>query len=390
MKKLHLWNWLFFSSLILILIGCGGSGSNSTAGSTLPIEGTGTLSLSLTDATTNEYKAAYVTIKEVQAHMADGEPENGWIVAATPDKTFNLLELVNGIKENLGITELEAGHYTQMRLIIGDTPDDGINILSKLHPYANYIIQSDNETKELKIPSGYNTGIKIVHGFDINEGEITELILDFDASKSIVKAGKSGKWLLKPTIKVIGTQENSIVSGIITDAGSLELLEGVLVTAQIYNPDAVDKKDEVVIEASTITDENGEYKLFLLPGTYNIVAYTDGYIPVYEKVTTESNSTFENDLSLNTALTGNLTGTVDITDGSAEQHVTISVRQSVMIDGSEEEIEIKSINVVNGALYETLLPVEDYTVVASTFDKETQEHSISIVVDTDTLLDLSF
>ncbi|MEE8328965.1 MAG: DUF4382 domain-containing protein [Thermodesulfovibrionia bacterium] len=390
MKKLHLWNWLFFSSLILILIGCGGSGSNSTAGSTLPIEGTGTLSLSLTDATTNEYKAAYVTIEEVQVHMADGEPENGWQVVATPNKTFNLLELVNGIKENLGITELEAGHYTQMRLIIGDTPDDGINILSELHPYANYIIQSDNETKELKIPSGYNTGIKIVHGFDINEGEITELILDFDASKSIVKAGKSGKWLLKPTIKVIGTQENSIVSGIITDAGSLELLEGVLVTAQIYNPDAVDKKDEVVIEASTITDENGEYKLFLLPGTYNIVAYTDGYIPVYEKVTTESNSTFENDLSLNTALTGNLTGTVDITDGSAEQHVTISVRQSVMIDGSEEEIEIKSINVVNGALYETLLPVEDYTVVASTFDKETQEHSISIVVDTDTLLDLSF
>jgi hypothetical protein len=387
MKKLHLWNWLFFSSLLLILIGCGGSGSG---GSTSPSEGTGTLSLSLTDATTNEYKAAYVTIEEVQVHMSGGDPENGWQVVATPNKTFNLLELVNGIKENLGITDLATGHYTQMRLIIGNTPDNGTNILSELHPYANYIIKSDNEAKELKIPSGFNTGIKIVHGFDINEGEITELILDFDASKSIVKAGKSGKWLLKPTIKVIGTQENSIVSGIITDAGSSELLEGVLVTAQIYNPDAVDKKDEVVIEASTITDENGEYKLFLLPGTYNVVAYTDGYIPVYEKVTTEANSIFENDLSLNTALTGNLTGTVDITEGSDEQHVTMSVRQSVTIDSSEEEIEIKSINVVNSALYETLLPVEDYTVVASTFNKETQEHSISILADTDTLLDLNF
>lgn len=384
MKKLHLWNWIFFSSLILILIGCGGGGSTSSS------EGTGTLSLSLTDATTNEYQAAYVTIEEVQVHMSDGDPENGWQVVAAPNKTFNLLELVNGIKENLGITDLPTGHYTQMRLIIGDTPDSGTNILSELHPYANYIIQSDNEVQELKIPSGYNTGIKIVHGFDINEGEITELVLDFDASKSIVKAGKSGKWLLKPTIKVIGTQESSIVSGIITDAESSELLEGVLVTAQIYNTDAVDKKDEVVIEASTITDENGEYKLFLLPGTYNVVAYTDGYIPVYEKVTTVANSIFVNDLSLNTASTGTLTGTVDISDGSSEQHVTMSVRQSVTIDSSEEEIEIKSINVVNGALYETLLPVEDYTVVASTFDKETQEHSISILADTDTLLDLSF
>jgi hypothetical protein len=372
--------------LIGSIAGCGGNGSGGSSSSA----GTGTLSLSLTDATTNEYKAAYVTIEKVQVHMSGGDPENGWEVVATPNKTFNLLELVNGIKANLGITDLATGHYTQMRLIIGDTPDNGTNILSELHPYANYIIKSDNEAKELKIPSGFNTGIKIVRGFDINEGEITELILDFDALKSIIKAGKSGKWLLKPTIKVIGTQVNSIVSGIITDAGSLELLEGVLVTAQIYNSGAVDKKDEVVIEASTITDENGEYKLFLLPGTYNVVAYTDGYIPVYGKVTTVANSIFVNDSSLNTAPTGTLIGTVDISDGSSEQHVTISVRQSVTIDSSAEDIEIKSINVVNGASYETPLPVEDYTVVASTFNKDTQDHSISIVVTPATVLDLSF
>ena len=370
--------------LITSVTGCGSSSTSGGGGSS------GTLSLSLTDATTNEYKAAYVTIEEVQVHMSGGDPENGWEVVATPNKTFNLLELVNGIKENLGITDLTTGHYTQMRLIIGDTPDNGTNILSELHPYANYIIKSDNEEKELKIPSGFNTGIKIVHGFDINEGEITELILDFIASKSIVNAGRSGKWLLKPTIKVIGAQENSIVSGIIEDAGSSELLEGVLVTAQIYNSGAVDKKDEVVIEASTITDENGEYKLFLLPGTYNVVAYTDGYIPVYGQVTTVANSIVVNDLPLNTASTGTLIGTVDISEGSSEQHVTISVRQSVTIDSSTEDIEIKSINVVNGASYETLLPAEDYTVVASTFNKDTQEHSISIVVTPDTILDLSF
>jgi hypothetical protein len=37
--------------------------------------------------------------------------------------------------------------------------------------------------------------------------------LDFDASRSIVKAGSSGKWLLKPTIKVLDTEEYSVISG---------------------------------------------------------------------------------------------------------------------------------------------------------------------------------
>ncbi|MDL1978816.1 MAG: DUF4382 domain-containing protein, partial [Deltaproteobacteria bacterium] len=57
------------------------------------------------------------------------------------------------------------------------------------------------------------SGIKILHGFDINKGQTTELILDFDASRSIVKAGSSGKWLLKPTIKVLDTEEYSVISG---------------------------------------------------------------------------------------------------------------------------------------------------------------------------------
>ena len=43
------------------------------------------------------------------------------------------------------------------------------------------------------------------------------LILDFDASRSVVKAGKSGKWLLKPTIKVTGTVNNATFTGAVID-----------------------------------------------------------------------------------------------------------------------------------------------------------------------------
>jgi hypothetical protein len=373
MKVPKLWTLIASSLFIVMLAGCGAE-----------ID-TGTLSLSLSDATTAEYNAVYVTIKEVQVHTDEG---GSWQRVASPSKTYNLLELVNGVREQLGITELETAHYTQMRLIIEKSPDDTINLLSESHPYANYIIDNADTYYELKIPSGYQTGIKIVHGFDITENQTTELILDFDASRSIVKAGNSGQWLLKPIIKVLDTSDHSIISGtlIATDA------EGVLVSAQVYDPGADDEKDSVVIQASTITDENGSYTIFMQPGTYNIVAYKDGYSPECEKIILASNSSYIQDFTLNAASSGEIAGTVIIADGNDEHYVTLSFRQSAQYEGSSEEviIEVHSLNIANNALYSLSLPVGAYSVVTSTYGKETQTDGIVILANTQTVLDITF
>jgi hypothetical protein len=74
-----------------------------------------------------------------------------------------------------------------MRLILADQPDNSSNTLDASHPYANYLIDIDDNYKELKVPSGLQTGIKIVKGFAIVASQATELILDFDAAKSVVQ-----------------------------------------------------------------------------------------------------------------------------------------------------------------------------------------------------------
>jgi hypothetical protein len=289
LKKL---NALLFCLLFLFsLTACGGSGGSSDGG-------VGTLSTSLTDSSTDEYQAVYVTIARVEVHHDD---DGSWQTVAEPNKTYNLLELVNGVRETLGIATLDAGHYTQMRLIIGEIAETGgLNMFSVSHPYANYIITLDDEAHELKVPSGTNTGLKIVNGFDINENQTTELILDFDAMRSVVKPGSNGKYLLKPTVKVLDTTEYSIVSGKVTeeDSDPETQLDGALVTAQIADPDEPDAKDQVVTETGTVADENGDYALFLAPGGYNLIATQNGYLPDCIATDVLADTTYTADFSL--------------------------------------------------------------------------------------------
>ena len=118
MKSLKLVFWLFIALSVVMMSACSGGGGSGSAG-------TGTLALSLTDNSTEEYRAVYITIKNVEVHLGGNENSpNIWQTVDLPidpdtglpkeRMTVNLLELVNGVREDLGIAELEKGHYTQM------------------------------------------------------------------------------------------------------------------------------------------------------------------------------------------------------------------------------------------------------------------------------------
>jgi len=384
-------SWLKCVALSAVLV-AGWAACSSGGGSNM-----GQLSVSIADKPSDSYSAVYVTISSIAVHAAS-DAEGAWSTIATPDKTVDLLVLTNGVRQQLALSDLAPGHYSQMRLMIGTQPDSGLNIQDNPHPFANYAIDTGGAVHELKIPSGMQTGLKLVQGFDINANNTTELTLDFDASRSIVVAGKSGKYLLKPTIQVIDTALATVLNGKVTDQATQAGIGGALVGIQVYDPAAVDPKDQVVIMTSTFTDDTdamrGLYKFFFVvnaPTTIDLVVTKMDYTPAALRFQIENGQAYTNDFAL-TAPASSGTLAITITGAVTDQPVTLSIRQKMTLNATDVMVEIKTINVVNANPDNFTLPVGAgvYSVVASTAGKTTQVVTFDVTANTTTPVAVAF
>lgn len=217
-----------------LFLACGGSSSSGSNGS---------MNVHLVDGPISGYQEINVHIQSVE--ISSG---SGWITLGTPDKTFNLLSLTGGVSEMLasGAT-LPAGHYGQMRLILGT---------------GNTVKLADGTVKDLTVPSGLQTGIKLVVSFDVAAGTTSDVWIDFDAAHSIqvVQAGASGKYLLRPTVRAFDKTVTGSIHGTITDGATAAVLPGAVVYAE-----TLDASGNAAIVRSTVTNANGAYTLDLLP-----------------------------------------------------------------------------------------------------------------------------
>lgn len=375
---------ILFSAIILLgmsFISCSDGGNREPT--------TGTLELSLID-NPGAYQEVVISIIEVQVH----HETDGWVTLSGNDLNVplqvNLLDLVGGTMAYLGATELEPGHYDQMRLILDSAEN------------ANYIVV-DDVPQTLKIPSGYTTGVKLVHGFDIVAAGATELILDFDVDKSIVMAGKSGKYILKPTIKVVDTVANS-VSGMVSVDGEDSPSE-VKISAQSLDLDVPqDQAERVVSVASTWPDpESDTYFMYLplLPAEappYNIVATLSGYFPDCEPLPSNpdgENITGEYDVPFNLSPidvdTVTFYGRVKGLD--EDEEIVISIRQENV--GDCEFVEVASLSLSNMLdtdpdLFISTLPTGNYQVVIIAEDGSTLSAEWWTDVMGDQLIDLDY
>jgi hypothetical protein len=276
---------------VMSLAACGGGGGD---GGSAPAQGT--LQVSLTDAPAC-YKQVLVTVTKVQVQKSGNaaDSEQGWtdIVPPKGPTQIDLLALTNGTITDLGAATVDATTYSQMRLVLKDN--------TAADPYANSIKLNDGTVVALKTPSGQTSGLKIKGDFNVAANSTTQMLLDFDACKSIVVAGNSGQYLLKPVVRLSERFAGS-VSGYVTT------------TMAVSSTVSAQQNGEVI--RSTRPDSTGKFNLSYLPtGTYTLVISADSHATgVVESVPVGTSTTVINGTAtaivLPTATMGTVTGTV--------------------------------------------------------------------------------
>jgi Domain of unknown function (DUF4382) len=305
--------WLVMALLLVVTYGCGNNSSESPQ--------TGTLGVSLTDAAAGGFDAVNVTVSKVRVHQSSSASENdsGWSeITLSPARKINLLNLTNGVLEDLGQTSLPAGHYTQLRLVLSANTGTISN---------SVVLSGVTPTTEIPLvtPSAVQSGIKLINEFDVIAGQRVDLVLDFDALKSIVRRG-NGTYALKPVIRVVPT----VLTGI----------EGFVATSLTGSNVMVSAVSGTVTHSTVPNAQTGEFFLaHLEPGSYDVVITADGRatavitgVPVSSATSTAlvtTVSTSAAPISLPTSTMQNLTGSVTLNPADSTVTAFLAAKQTV-------------------------------------------------------------
>ncbi len=236
------------------------------------INGEGQIKLNITDAPIDEdgVTGVFITFIGIEYQKEGG----AWQTAEEFEGpvTINLLELQNGRTELLGNFTAGAGKYTGVRFML-DAATRGSNPSNP----GSYIAFEDGSQAPLFVPSGEQTGYKTVGEFTVPLNGTVEITADFDLRKSVAKAGVTGMYLLKPTIRVIVNNEAGDIRGNISNRNAESAYVVYTYNAGTYEDTESDDPEAEGIRfpnaiSSTRAEDNGDYILaFLAPKSYDLV-----------------------------------------------------------------------------------------------------------------------
>lgn len=284
MRNLVRVSMMLLAGILIFFTACNENDDSAKAGK-------GTVVIKLTDAPfpLSLVDQALVTIDKieirstVEAENAEGEIENEtlYTVLFEGEKVVDLLDLQNGITTDLISMDLEAGSYDLIRM----------------HVTSSEVILKDGTSFDLKIPSGSSSGlkIKIAPELVVESGVESEVLLDFDVSKSFkvqgnmnTPAGIKG-FMFKPVIRAMCQKYSGIIEGKVFENVSTPVAEAhvqIIVADTVYS--------------SALTDATGSYALIGLPaGNYKMVCEKEAYTPaLVDLVTVKARETTVQDFLL--------------------------------------------------------------------------------------------
>lgn len=236
-------------------------------------EGTGTLSVKLTDAPFpyELIAEANVTVYKVEARTVLDEDDDSdealtlspYITLMEEDIEVNLLELTNGVTQQLAEIEVPAGSYDQIRVYV-----KGVNV-----------ILTDGTVYDLQVPSGDSSGIKVFvePAITVVGGLSSDLLLDFDVSRSFVPKGNLGTpagingFNFKPVIKASNLSTAGTLSGNVSTIEEETMIGLFGAQVSVFAADT--------LNTTSFADPDGNYAILGLDaGTYEVVSEFEGFI----------------------------------------------------------------------------------------------------------------
>jgi hypothetical protein len=239
--------------------------------------------------------------------------------------------------------QLSAGRYSQVRLVLAENrPGDAM---------ANAVQPTGGNEVALATPSAQQSGLKLQAHLDVASGQTTDLLLDFDACKSIVNAGGSG-YILKPVIGLVPRVASTI--------------QGVVTTTLSLGSTTVAAQQAGATVRATTPDASGNFSLpYLAQGTYTLVITSEGratgvVTSVPAGTGTTVVSTAATAINLPTSSMAEVTGTVSASTLSGGNTVTApvtdaNVRAMQSLSGLPIEIRNQPVDAVLGT-YQMRLP----------------------------------
>lgn len=223
MKKLN---------LILSLIVLGfvmNSCSNNDSAQTYPV------AIKMTDAP-GPYEKVYIDLQGVEITGNDGQ----MVTTNVKKGIYNLLDFTNGVSTLIATDTLNVSKVEQIRLILG----------------VNNTVVIKGVSYPLSTPSADQSGLKLQVHQTLQAGVLYNILLDFDANKSIVDLGNGG-YKLKPVIRTIETAIGGSIKGKISPIG--------LAFVTVVN------STNATLTYSTNVSSTGDFMIAGLPsGTYNV------------------------------------------------------------------------------------------------------------------------
>lgn len=269
------------SGLIIIFAGCsGGSGSE-------PMEAVGRISLGISDGPIHDAKKVCITFDEIE-FMRQG---TSTVVPVSLANPVNLLEF-QGMNAFPLLTneELTAGQYQWMRIGVdaemGSTGGAGDMLGDSCDGSGSYIVMSDDTINSLFVPSGAETGLKLVSGFTVPVNGTADFTAEFDLMKSITAPmGLSGDVVLRPSIRLVNNVEAGTLTGQV--GNDLATADSCAPSVYVFDdgvmPNAIDGTDDPVATAMVNADSDAtgqtEYHYtvgFLLAGDYEVAFTCNG------------------------------------------------------------------------------------------------------------------